>query len=102
MQDQNRRIYGAGCHAGLNAEEPRNQTAFVIGILAGIFGIWGLSYILNNKVGTGCLWMLIVGPALAMLLGGVIFATGGIGAIVILPLWFYIVYTQAKNGASNL
>ena len=45
--------------------------------------------------------MLIVGPALAALLGGLTVATGGLGAIVVLPLWLYIVYVQAKKGASN-
>jgi len=103
VQEKNRSIYGAGYHAGLQAAHgSRNQAAFVIGIIAGFFGIWGLSYILNNKVGTGCLWMLIVGPVLAALLGGLIVATGGVGAIVIFPLWLYIVYVQAKNGASNI
>ena len=102
MEEKNQSAYGAGYQAGLQAQDSRNQTAFVIGIIAGFFGLWGLSYILNKKVGVGCLWMLIVGPALAALLGGLIVATGGIAAIVIVPLWLYIVYVQAKNGASNL
>ncbi len=109
MKSKNEDIYEAGFEHGHRAAavnrqtlEPRNQTAFAVGVIAGLFGIWGLSYVLNDKVGIGCLWMFIVGPALAALLGGLTLATGGLGAIVALPIWLYIVYVQAKNGASNL
>ena len=103
-------IYEAGYEAGYYAAvtnskrkqqvQPRNQTAFVIGIIAGFFGIWGLSHVLNDKVGSGCLWMFIVGPGIMMLLAGITLASAGAGAILVFPLWLYIVYMQAKNGAS--
>ena len=109
MKEKNETIYDAGFQHGYQAAAaerrgaaPRNETAFIIGIIAGLFGIWGLSYVLNDQVGTGCLWMFIVGPALATLLAGLTLATGGFGAIAALPLWLYIVYVQAKNGASNV
>ncbi len=103
LKEKNETIYAAGYRDGLAAgQAPRNQTAFVVGIIAGLFGIWGLAHILNAKVGMGCLWMLIVGPILGGLLGGLIVATAGIGAVIALPLWLLIVYQQAKNGASNL
>ncbi len=109
MKHKNEDIYQAGFEQGYRAAgakmvrvELRNETAFIIGIIAGLFGIWGLSHVLNDKVGTGCLWMFIVGPALAALLGGLTLATGGLGAIAALPLWLYIVYVQAKNGASKI
>lgn len=109
MKSKNEDIYEAGFEEGYRAaarrgtsDAPRNETAFVVGVIAGLFGIWGLSYVLNDKVGTGCLWMFIVGPGLAILLGGLTLATSFVGAIVALPLWLYIVYVQAKNGASNV
>ncbi len=108
MKEKNEHIYEAGFEDGFRAAseskqplEARNQTAFVLGAIAGLFGVWGLSHVLNNKVGSGCLWMLIIGPVLAGILGGAIVATGGLGAVVVVPLWLYIVYAQAKSGASN-
>ncbi len=103
MKEKNETIYATGYRDGLAAgQAPRNQAAFVVGILAGFFGIWGLAHILNDKVGMGCLWMFIVGPILGVLLGSFIVATAGVGAVIALPLWVLIVYQQAKNGASNL
>ncbi len=112
MKIKNDDIYEAGFdegyRAGLTAVgkrkrvEPRNQGAFVIGLIAGFFGLWGLSYVLNGKVGNGCLWMFFVGPFIAAALSGLTLASGGLGAIFTLPLWLGIVYVQAKNGASNL
>lgn len=108
LKYKNEEIYEAGFEQGyraasmdLSRTEPRNQTAFVVGVIAGLFGIWGLSHVLNGKLGFGCLWMLIVGPTLGGLLGGIVAATAGIGAVIALPLWLWIVYVQAKNGASN-
>ncbi len=107
MKEKNEAIYEAGFDEGYRmgasqqAQAPaRNQTAFVVGVVAGLLGIWGLAHVLNDKLLPGCLWMFIVGPLLAALLGGLILATAGLGAIVAVPLWLYIVYSQAKNGAS--
>ncbi len=104
MKEKNEQIYEAGFQDGLSAAgisaPQRNDSAFIIGLIAGLFGIWGLAHVLNGKLGAGCLWMLIVGPLLGAILGGIVFATAGLGAIVILPLWLYIVYSQAKNGAT--
>ncbi len=111
MKEKNERIYEAGYDDGyhdaassfvaMSAQPTRNNTAFIIGLIAGLFGIWGLAHILNDKLGMGCLWFLIVGPAIAGVLVGIIIATGGLAAIVILPLWLYIVYKQASNGAAR-
>lgn len=109
MKEKNETIYDAGYEDGYRAAvagrysaAPRNETAFILGVIAGLFGIWGLSYVLNDKVGTGCLWMFIVGPGIAALLVGLTLMTAGLGAILALPLWLYIVYAQAKSGASNV
>ena len=106
MKQKKEDIYEAGFEHGFQAAaehltEPRNQTAFVIGIIAGLCGVWGLSHVLNDKVGMGCLWMIFLGPTLAAILGGMAVATAGFGAIVAVPLWLYLVYIQAKNGARN-
>jgi len=110
MKAKNDEIYEAGYQAGLRAagaarfqRQPapgRNQSAFIIGFIAGCFGIWGLSYVLNGKVGIGCLWMLFIGPFIAAVLAGLILAFPVFGLLV-LPLWLGIVYVQAKNGAQN-
>ena len=82
-----------------NAE--RNETAFTVGLIAGIFGLWGLAHILNDKVGMGILWMFIGAPIVMLILGAITFLTAGIGAIITLPLHIYFVYRHAKSGASN-
>ena len=108
MKYKNEDIYEAGFEQGLRAAganlrqaEPRNQTAFVIGVIAGLFGFWGLAHILNDKVGSGLLWMFIGAPVILSLLYGSAILTAGAGLCVAMPLHIYIVYVQAKNGASN-
>ncbi|MCY4464137.1 MAG: hypothetical protein OXE46_01220 [Chloroflexi bacterium] len=78
----------------------RNKTAFTIGLIAGIFGLWGLAHIINDKVGSGIVWMFVGMPIAAILMGGL--AATGIGAIAVPPLWIYSVYSHAKNGASYI
>jgi len=109
MKVKNEEIYEAGFEDGYRAAaeklgrfEPRNQAAFVIGVIAGLFGICGMSYVLNDKVGAGCLWMFIIGPFLALVLAAYAFVSAGLGTLLVLPIWLLIVYAQAKSGASNL
>ena len=109
MKNKSEEIYEAGYAQGLREAganmkqaEPRNQTAFVVGVIAGLFGFWGLAHILNDKVGKGILWMFIGAPVILGILYGSAVMTAGIGLIIALPLHIYIVYVQAKNGASNL
>jgi len=109
LKYKNEEIYEAGFEQGyraagaqLNRVEPRNQAAFVVGVVAGLFGFWGLAHILNDKVGTGLLWMFIGAPIVLGILYGSAVLTAGIGLCVALPLHVYFVYVQAKNGASNL
>lgn len=109
MKVKNEEIYEAGFADGYRAAEqnlgrfePRNQTAFVIGVIAGLFGICGMSYVLNDKVGAGCLWMFIIGPALALMLLAYAVVSAGFGTVLVLPIWLLIVYAQAKSGASKL
>ncbi len=82
--------------------EERNQTAFVLGVLAGIFlTTFGVSHIFNNKVGTGIMWMLLgwfVWAPIALVISA---ATGGIGACLILPLHILFAYNNAKEGSQS-
>ena len=121
FKGKNERIFDAGYEHGYRAAQeagraepphpsvplgqlaqPRNQTAFVVGVIAGLFGLWGLAHILNDKVGTGLLWMFIGGPLLLALLYGGAMMTAGVGLCLALPLHVYLVYVQAKNGANRI
>ena len=78
----------------------RNETAFAVGLLAGLFGLWGIAHLINGKVIAGIFW-LIVGPTLGGIALTVISAaTLGIGLIFALPIWILFVYWQAKSGAA--
>ena len=83
------------------SSKPRNETAFIVGLIFGLFGIWGVAHIANHKLGMGCLWMFFIGPALVAALSIGVFMTAGIGLVLAVPLWIGFVYTQAKNGSSN-
>ena len=107
MKEKNERIYEAGFQDGVHAaagmaQTGRNETAFIIGVIGGLIGIWGLAHVLNGKVLPGCLWMFFVGPLIGAALVGLSVATAGIGLLVALPLWLYIVYTQANSGAARV
>ena len=78
----------------------RNQSAFIVGFIAGVFGLWGVAHFMNGKVGSGILW-LIFGPILAGIAITVFSTiTLGIGLILAIPLWLLMVYAQAKSGAT--
>lgn len=53
MKENNERIYEAGLEDGFHAAASagismpqRNKTAFVVGLISGLFGIWGLAHVL--------------------------------------------------------
>ncbi len=78
----------------------RNQTALIIGFIAGVFGLWGVAHFMNGKIGSGILW-LIFGPILAAIAITVFSTiTLGIGILLALPIWLLMVYAQAKSGAT--
>ncbi len=39
-------------------EAERNEAAFVVGVLGGLFGILGISYIFNHDVPRGLAWLI--------------------------------------------
>lgn len=78
----------------------RNQTALIVGFIAGVFGLWGVAHFMNGKIGSGILW-LIFGPILAGIAITVFSTiTLGVGLILAIPLWLLMVYAQAKSGAT--
>ena len=107
MKEKNERIYESGFDSGYQAAMNQqlrggeNQTAFVVGLIAGLFGFWGLAHLINGKLGSGLLWLFIGGPLVSGILLAIILATAFIGAIVALPLHVYIVYKVSKSGARS-
>ena len=79
--------------------EERNQTAFTVGLIAGLFGLWGLAHILNDRIGAGLVWMFIGAPFVFIALGGLTLLTAGVGAIIAFPIYVYLVYKHARGGA---
>lgn len=86
--------------ASVAAAGGRNQTALIVGFVAGVFGLWGVAHFMNGKIGSGILW-LIFGPILAGIAITVFSTiTLGIGILLAIPLWLLMVYAQAKGGAT--
>ena len=84
------------------AETPkRNDFALVIGLLAGIFGLWGVAHVLNNKVVPGCVFLLVFGPVAAGFLATATIASASSLACAAFPIWLLLVYAQASAGASR-
>ena len=79
------------------AREERNNVAFIVGVIAGIFGLLGLAHLFNGKVGTG-LALIFLGTPLYAVFWLAVLATGiGIFAI---PLHFVVIWQNAKRGAA--
>lgn len=76
-----------------------NTTAFIIGFIAGIFGFLGVAHMINGKLGTGILYLLLGWfiwiPILVVITG----VTGGLGVFCTFPLEIIVAYSTAKSGA---
>ncbi len=79
--------------------ETRNDAAFIIGVIAGFFGLLGLAHLFNGKVGSG-LALIFLGSPVYGILWFFVFSTG-IG-ILALPLHFVVIWRSAKSGARRL
>ena len=79
------------------AREERNNAAFIIGVIAGLFGLLGLAHLFNGKVGSGLALVFLGSPLYAMFWLAVI-ATG-VGFFAI-PLHFVVIWQNAKRGAA--
>lgn len=116
MKNKNDEIYAIGFEQGYKAAlasqsvKSFNKTAFIWGAIAGLFGIWGLSHVLNGKARIGCLLMIIV-PAGLLVLVHVTndlvpdlhdhIVVGEPGSIAIYTLGIILNYLQARNGATT-
>jgi TM2 domain-containing membrane protein YozV len=85
------------------AVQERNQTAFIVALLVGIFlGTFGVAHIMTGKVGTGILVMLagwIVWGGISITLIGL---SMGIGACIVLPIHLALAYSTANSGARQV
>ncbi len=81
----------------VHVHEERNNAAFIIGVIAGFFGLLGLAHLFNGKVGAG-LALIFLGTPIYAVFWIAVLATGiGIFAI---PLHFVIIWQNAKRGAA--
>ena len=76
----------------------RNDPAFIIGVIAGFFGLLGLAHLFNGKVGSGLALIFLGTPIYGF--GWFIILSTGIGIIAI-PLHFVIIWQSAKSGARH-
>ncbi|MBA3871158.1 MAG: hypothetical protein H0X30_18605 [Anaerolineae bacterium] len=81
----------------------KNQTAYIIGLLAGIFFCtFGVAHIINGKVGSGIVNMLVgwvLWPALA---GLIVTVTFGFGLLLVIPMHIALAHSTAKKGARTM
>ena len=76
----------------------RNETAYTIGFLFGLFGECGVAHLYRGKATDGLVWMLIKGPLHFIL--AVLVSCTVIGLLWALPFWFRTVQRQANEGAT--
>ena len=80
------------------AREERNNAAFIVGVIAGIFGLLGLAHLFNGKVGSGLALIFLGTPIYGF--GWFIILATGVGILAV-PLHFVIVWQSAKSGARH-
>ncbi|MCS6836140.1 MAG: hypothetical protein NZ750_09010 [Anaerolineae bacterium] len=75
------------------------KTIHLIGFIAGIFGLYGVAHLLNRKILSGILWLLIGGPMFLTIMW-TIAAVTVIGIPIGLALHFIVPWHVSKNGAA--
>ncbi len=76
----------------------RNQTAYIVGLIVGIlFGALGVAHLMNGKLGTGLLY-LVLGYVVWLPILFVISSTG-VGLCLTIPLHIIISHSTANAGA---
>ena len=78
--------------------ENENRNAYIVGLIAGLVGIYGLAHMLNGQFGTGFLW-LILGGVINFIFASIAIATLGLALLVLIPAHIVIVHKVAKSGA---
>ena len=77
--------------------QARNETAYTIGFVFGIFAVWGIAHIYNGRVGDGLVKMFIMMPVNAVISAAMGFTV--IGIPWGLKRWFKQAQQQAEDGA---
>ena len=90
---------GVNVGAGVAVVE-RNQTAFVVGLLVGIFlGTFGIAHIMTGRVGAGIGQMLLGWFLWGFIALTLIGLSAGLGACLVLPIHIALAYGSANSGA---
>ncbi len=83
-------------------EAKRNEAAFVVGVLGGLFGILGISYIFNHDVPRGLAW-LILGTvcywAFILIVAAILISVSEVLIILAIVIHLLIIWNHAKQGA---
>lgn len=101
VQGSRTQMVAGGYGMPMQVQPQRNETAFIIGMLAGIFlGLFGIAYLFNGKIGAG-IGYIVMSFFWWILAGVIVTVTLGFGAFIVIPLHIYLVYRNAKDGAAK-
>ena len=82
----------------------RNNAAFVVGVLGGLFGLLGIAHIFNHKVGRGLVYLFVGTVCYWIFLLFLFSALINIGSslwIAAVAIHLVIIWQHAKRGAGN-
>ena len=89
------------------AQQPqgRNETARMVGCIPALLGIFGISHLLNGKIGEGLLFLLIFTP-IYWIIGGLIYGTItagtlGLGLLCTIPIHLLVASSVSNAGANR-
>ena len=82
----------------------RNNAAFVVGVIAGLFGVLGIAHIFNHKAGRGLVYLFVGTVCYWIFLLLLLSALVNIGSslwIAAVAIHLVIIWQHAKRGASS-
>ena len=82
----------------------RNNAAFVVGVIAGLFGVLGIAHIFNHKAGRGLVYLFVGTVCYWIFLLLLLSALVNIGSslwIAAIAIHLAIIWQHAKRGASS-
>ena len=82
----------------------RNNAAFVVGVLGGLFGLLGIAHIFNHKAGRGLVYLFVGTVCYWIFLLFLLTALTNIGSslwVAAVAIHLVIIWQHAKRGASN-
>lgn len=83
--------------------QERNQAAYIVGLIAAIFfGTFGVAHILNGKVGSGILYMLLGWFIWLPVVAVISTASAGLALCIIFPLHVLFAARNSQNGATSI